>query len=210
MAIIGDILHSRVARSNILCLQALGAVVRVCAPPALMPARIEANAHRGALTFVGAGEPRRVRSNLNNALKSDPALGGAEAIEAALAKAGSDPKRRAETLSVEEFAAKSAALDQACREEGRSPADVARSVMVPAVVGPPAPPVDEAHQALGTGLRTTGLCRWGAHGASVHSGEVVDETFLFFWCEATSESMSAKVPRGSGECSTTSKESTRS
>lgn len=42
VTICGDILHSRVARSNILCLQALGAIVRVCAPPALMPARIEA------------------------------------------------------------------------------------------------------------------------------------------------------------------------
>lgn len=42
ITICGDILHSRVARSNILCLQALGASVRVCAPPALMPAGIEA------------------------------------------------------------------------------------------------------------------------------------------------------------------------
>jgi aspartate carbamoyltransferase catalytic subunit len=42
VTICGDLLHSRVARSNILCLQALGAVVRVCAPPALMPARVEA------------------------------------------------------------------------------------------------------------------------------------------------------------------------
>jgi aspartate carbamoyltransferase catalytic subunit len=42
VTICGDIRHSRVARSNILCLQALGAVVRVCAPPALMPAEIEA------------------------------------------------------------------------------------------------------------------------------------------------------------------------
>src|SRR5688572_24274700 len=41
VTICGDILHSRVARSDMLCLQALGAVVRVCAPPALMPARIE-------------------------------------------------------------------------------------------------------------------------------------------------------------------------
>lgn len=40
--ICGDILHSRVARSNVLCLQALGASVRLCAPPALMPAGIEA------------------------------------------------------------------------------------------------------------------------------------------------------------------------
>ena len=42
VTICGDVLHSRVARSNILCLQALGASVRVCAPPALMPAGIEA------------------------------------------------------------------------------------------------------------------------------------------------------------------------
>lgn len=41
VTICGDILHSRVARSNILSLQAMGAIVRVCAPPALMPAGIE-------------------------------------------------------------------------------------------------------------------------------------------------------------------------
>jgi aspartate carbamoyltransferase catalytic subunit len=42
VTICGDILHSRVARSNILCLTSLGAEVRVCAPPALMPDGIEA------------------------------------------------------------------------------------------------------------------------------------------------------------------------
>ncbi|MEA1617567.1 aspartate carbamoyltransferase catalytic subunit [Erythrobacter sp. T5W1-R] len=42
VVICGDILHSRVARSNILSLTALGACVRVCAPPALMPAGIAA------------------------------------------------------------------------------------------------------------------------------------------------------------------------
>ncbi len=42
VTICGDILHSRVARSNIHCLTTLGAEVRVCAPPALMPAEIEA------------------------------------------------------------------------------------------------------------------------------------------------------------------------
>ena len=41
ITICGDILHSRVARSNILCLTSLGADVRVCAPPALMPLGIE-------------------------------------------------------------------------------------------------------------------------------------------------------------------------
>lgn len=41
ITICGDILHSRVARSNMLLLASLGAEVRVCAPPALMPAAAE-------------------------------------------------------------------------------------------------------------------------------------------------------------------------
>ncbi len=41
IAICGDILHSRVARSNILALTALGAEVNVIAPPTLMPSAIE-------------------------------------------------------------------------------------------------------------------------------------------------------------------------
>ena len=41
VAICGDILHSRVARSNIIALSALGARVRVVGPSTLMPAGIE-------------------------------------------------------------------------------------------------------------------------------------------------------------------------
>ena len=41
VAICGDILHSRVARSNIHLLNAMGARVRVIAPPTLMPAAID-------------------------------------------------------------------------------------------------------------------------------------------------------------------------
>jgi aspartate carbamoyltransferase catalytic subunit len=41
VVICGDLLHSRVARSNILALTALAAEVRVCAPSTLMPAGIE-------------------------------------------------------------------------------------------------------------------------------------------------------------------------
>lgn len=40
VAIVGDILHSRVALSNILCLQKLGAEVRVCGPTTLIPKHI--------------------------------------------------------------------------------------------------------------------------------------------------------------------------
>jgi len=41
VVICGDLLHSRVARSNILALTALAAEVRVCAPSTLMPPEIE-------------------------------------------------------------------------------------------------------------------------------------------------------------------------
>ncbi len=41
IAIIGDILHSRVALSNIFCLQKLGAQVKVCGPKTLIPKYIE-------------------------------------------------------------------------------------------------------------------------------------------------------------------------
>ncbi|MDF2493167.1 aspartate carbamoyltransferase catalytic subunit [Sphingomonas sp.] len=41
VVICGDVLHSRVARSNILALTALAAEVRVCAPSTLMPPAIE-------------------------------------------------------------------------------------------------------------------------------------------------------------------------
>jgi len=40
IAIFGDILHSRVALSNIFCLQKLGAKVKVCGPPTLIPKNI--------------------------------------------------------------------------------------------------------------------------------------------------------------------------
>ena len=41
VVIVGDILHSRVALSNIFCLQKLGAKVTVCGPPTLIPKYIE-------------------------------------------------------------------------------------------------------------------------------------------------------------------------
>ncbi len=40
--IVGDVLHSRVARSNILAFQRMGATVTVCGPPTLIPRQIEA------------------------------------------------------------------------------------------------------------------------------------------------------------------------
>ena len=40
--IVGDVLHSRVARSNILAFRRIGASVTVCVPPTLLPREIEA------------------------------------------------------------------------------------------------------------------------------------------------------------------------
>lgn len=54
ITICGDILHSRVARSNLLCMQALGASVRLCAPPALIPAEVEAIGGEAFTSFVAA------------------------------------------------------------------------------------------------------------------------------------------------------------
>ncbi|MGB7373829.1 aspartate carbamoyltransferase catalytic subunit [Pontixanthobacter sp.] len=54
VTICGDILHSRVARSNILCLTALGATVRLCAPPALMPYGVRAMGAQPFDTFDAA------------------------------------------------------------------------------------------------------------------------------------------------------------
>lgn len=41
VAIVGDIRHSRVARSNVYCLQKLGAKVVLCGPPTMMPLGVE-------------------------------------------------------------------------------------------------------------------------------------------------------------------------
>ncbi len=47
VAIVGDILHSRVARSNVHVLTALGSNVWLCAPPTLIPPAVEALAGSG-------------------------------------------------------------------------------------------------------------------------------------------------------------------
>ncbi len=59
---------------------------------------------------VKAGFAQR-RKTLINSLKSDPRLVEAYDLLGALERAGIDPKRRAETLSVEEFAALECSLD---------------------------------------------------------------------------------------------------
>jgi len=53
VAICGDVLHSRVARSNIILLNALGARVRVIAPSTLLPSGIE---RMGAESFTSMAE----------------------------------------------------------------------------------------------------------------------------------------------------------
>jgi aspartate carbamoyltransferase catalytic subunit len=41
VAIVGDVVHSRVARSDVLGLQTMGADVTICAPPTLLPSGVE-------------------------------------------------------------------------------------------------------------------------------------------------------------------------
>lgn len=55
IVIVGDILHSRVALSNIFCLQKLGANVKVCGPPTLIPKYI---------TELGVGVEYNIRKAL--------------------------------------------------------------------------------------------------------------------------------------------------
>jgi aspartate carbamoyltransferase catalytic subunit len=54
--IVGDVLHSRVARSNILALRRMGASVTVCGPPTLIPRGIEALGCSTATTLEHLGE----------------------------------------------------------------------------------------------------------------------------------------------------------
>jgi len=66
VVIVGDVLHSRVARSNLWALSAMGAEIVLCAPPTLIPAGI------------GSGEgllpPARVESNLDRAIEGADAV----------------------------------------------------------------------------------------------------------------------------------------
>ncbi len=54
VAIVGDVMHSRVARSNIWGLQTMGAQVVLCAPPTLIPTGIEQTGARIAPTIEDA------------------------------------------------------------------------------------------------------------------------------------------------------------
>ncbi len=82
------------------------AVLRLIRRPApLAPVKDEAR----FLRVVKAGFAQR-RKTLFNSLKSDKTLGSVAQVQAALATAGIDPMRRAETLSSEEFAAIERAL----------------------------------------------------------------------------------------------------
>jgi aspartate carbamoyltransferase catalytic subunit len=52
LAIVGDIAHSRVARSNLFCLPKLGVSLRLCGPPSLVPRGIESLAPAGMVTVT--------------------------------------------------------------------------------------------------------------------------------------------------------------
>ena len=73
IVILGDILHSRVARSNIWSLTTLGAEVVLCGPPTLMPPSILAS-----VASAGGTTPRRLRV----AYQIERALEGADVVMA--------------------------------------------------------------------------------------------------------------------------------
>jgi aspartate carbamoyltransferase catalytic subunit len=54
--IVGDVLHSRVARSDIIAFQRMGASVTVCGPPTLLPRAIESLGCSVATTLAQLGE----------------------------------------------------------------------------------------------------------------------------------------------------------
>ncbi len=54
--IVGDVMHSRVARSNILAFTRMGARVTVCGPPTLIPREIEVLGCQAAATLDGLNE----------------------------------------------------------------------------------------------------------------------------------------------------------
>jgi aspartate carbamoyltransferase catalytic subunit len=56
VSMVGDIAHSRVVRSNIWLLKKMGANVTVCAPPTLLPPRIEEMGIRATTDFDAALE----------------------------------------------------------------------------------------------------------------------------------------------------------
>ncbi len=77
--IVGDVLHSRVARSNILALQRMGARVTVCGPPTLIPREIEAlgcsatpslqNVHEADVIYVLRMQQERMRDSFVPSLR---------------------------------------------------------------------------------------------------------------------------------------------
>ena len=70
VAIIGDILHSRVARSNIWGLTKMGAAVTVCGPPTLLPLDLDRGCGQGAGAHNDFGLPYvTVEHNLDRALE---------------------------------------------------------------------------------------------------------------------------------------------
>jgi aspartate carbamoyltransferase catalytic subunit len=54
--IVGDVLHSRVARSNIIAFQRMGATVTVCGPPTLIPREIQSLGCSVATTLEDLGQ----------------------------------------------------------------------------------------------------------------------------------------------------------
>jgi aspartate carbamoyltransferase catalytic subunit len=78
IAIVGDISHSRVARSDLFAMRTLGAKVRLCGPPTMIPAGIEqlgASVHHGLREAVD-GADAVVMLRIQHERMSDPLIPG--------------------------------------------------------------------------------------------------------------------------------------
>jgi aspartate carbamoyltransferase catalytic subunit len=65
--IVGDVAHSRVARSNLWCMTALGAEVMICGPPTLLPAGLSDRC-RGEAGLASALPPVTIEHDLDRAI----------------------------------------------------------------------------------------------------------------------------------------------
>lgn len=75
VSIIGDVAHSRVARSGVFGLQALGAEVTLCAPPTMLPLHPEGLSRKGA---APEAFPENRRPSIRTTSRLEEALDGAD------------------------------------------------------------------------------------------------------------------------------------
>ena len=94
--IVGDVMHSRVARSNILAFNKLGAKVTVCGPPTLIPRGMESLGCDVAYTLDGLDQADVVYAlRMQHERMTDSFVPSAARVRRALPDRRPPPRRRA-------------------------------------------------------------------------------------------------------------------